>query len=340
MKYWLVASLIGCSLWAQEEHKTPQQIAQELQDAEAQFKHAKEMFNPWYTGPLVTPSAGMVPPGQGMLQPYIFVNDDYAVFNEDRDSVSIPNKVNFNPLVVLQVGVTDTLDVQLIPQADVNWQSGATGGGLGDTSIVLGFPICPETLNVPAMKFTLTEIFPTGRYQRLNTDGLALGASGSGAWQTQFGFTFSKLTFWSYQHPFKVRGFIGYKFALPVTVHGFNAYGGGFGTYGRVHPGNSFSADLGMELSLTQKWVLATDVVYSCQNSTGFSGTLGTTSTGSSASVGGGFNDQLSLAPALEYNWSPNLGIIGGVQFSVYGRNSSNFVSGQISVCWTFDIVK
>ena len=300
------------------------------------------MFVPWYTGPLVTPSASMMPPGEGMLQPYLFVNDDYAAFDEDRQSVTIPNKVNVNPLVVLQLGITDTMDIQLIPQADASWQSGATGGGLGDTIVVLGFPICPETIHVPELKFTLAEIFPTGRYQRLNTDGLALGASGSGSWQTQIGLTGSKLTFWSTPHPFKVRAFLGYKFAVPVTVHGFNAYGGGYGTYGKVHPGGAFSADLGLELSLTQSWVLATDVVYVCQSSTSFSGKAGVTSKGGDtpASVGYGYNDQLSLAPALEYNWGPNLGIIGGVQFSVYGRNSSNFVSGQLSVCWSFDIVK
>src|SRR5690606_33928892 len=105
----------------------------------------------------------------------------------------------------------------------------------------------------------------------------------------------------------------------------FNSYGGGFGTKGRVHPGGSFQADFGLEVALTQNWVLANDLVYTFQNATHFSGNPGTVSPGGApASVRSPYSDNLSLAPAIEYNFNSNLGLLVGTQFSVYGRNSSN----------------
>ena len=67
-----------------QNHKSPQQIQKELDDAESQFKKSKEMFNPWYTGPLLTPSPTMIPPGYGNFQPYVFVTDNYASYNSIR----------------------------------------------------------------------------------------------------------------------------------------------------------------------------------------------------------------------------------------------------------------
>jgi len=46
-----------------QEAKTPEQVQGELEQAEKRFQHAKELFNPYYTGPLITPSAAMIPPG-------------------------------------------------------------------------------------------------------------------------------------------------------------------------------------------------------------------------------------------------------------------------------------
>jgi hypothetical protein len=98
------------------------------------------------------------------------------------------------------------------------------------------------------------------------------------------------------------------------------------------------SADVGIEVSLTQRWVIANDIVYNAQNRTSYSGNPGTNADDSDASLGGGYSDNLNLSPAIEYNWNENLGVLGGVWFSVYGRNSGNFVSGVLSLVWTFKV--
>ena len=342
----IVAVLLLCSgatlLSAQnEEHKTPAQIEQELQSAEKQFEKAKKMFNPWYTGPLITPGASMMAPGWGNIQPYLFVTDNYAHFNSERHSHKMPNNlVTLNPSVSMQFGVTKTMDTTLGMQGFENWQNHHSGGGFGDMTLNIGFPVTVQTLHVPAIKLCIKETFPTGQYQHLNTNGMNLSATGGGSYQTQFTLTMSKVLFWDYQHPMNFRLSFNYNLPTAVTVKGFNNYGGGFGTHAKVRPGNTFSADMGIEISLNQRWVVATDLAYTAQNETKYSGYAGTTTKGGAlpASIGGGFNDNLSLAPAIEYNWNENLGMLGSVWFSVYGRNSNNFVSGVLSVTWTFQV--
>jgi len=338
----LLLPLISLTNWmgtttAPPPPPSPEQIQEELNRAEVQYEKAKSMFNPWYTGPLVTPSATTVPPGVGFLQPYLFGVGTYGTFDANRHSVGLAhNTYSVKLTPILQFGLTETMDFELIPTGVVNWSHGSTGGGFSDLIAIAGWRIQSETLYVPVMKFTIGETFPTGKYKHLSTNGLGLNATGEGSYQTQFGFAIQKVIWWLYPHPLSPRFFIGY--SIPTTVHvtGFNAYGGGFGTDGKVRPGNTLTTDLGLELSLTQSWVLALDIAYVAQDATKFTGTLGTNANGTPAAVGGGYNDNLSLAPAIEYNWNGNLGIVTGMQFSVYGRNSANFINGQFSVIYVW----
>ena len=92
-----------------------------------------------------------------------------------------------------------------------------------------------------------------------------------------------------------------------------------------------FSTDLAFEYTLTQNWALALDVLYVHNNHTRFSGHKGSTY-GIPNSVGGPSSEQFSLAPALEYNWSSNCGVIAGVWFSVAGRNTADFINGVVAI--------
>jgi hypothetical protein len=338
MRKLFILCFLPLVIWCQE-HKSPEEIAQELQVAEEQFTRAQEMFNPWYTGPLVTPSATMAAPGQFVIQPYLIVTDNYQRFNSNRTSTPIASSlIQLLALSTFQFGLTDSVDFTITPSATEQWQSAHSGGGFGDLPIALGFLINRESLYVPKMKFTLQESFPTGRYQHLNSNGLALSGLGSGSYQTKFGLAFGKILNWASKHPINSRLFVGYNIPVPVSVEGFNVYGGGFGTKGTVKPGNSWTADVGIEVSLTQRWVAAMDFVYVASSRTKFHGNPGTTAAGEIASVGGPSNDNFSLAPAIEYNWNDSFGLVTGIQFSVCGRNSFNFVSGQFSVYYAFDV--
>ncbi len=339
-KYWLLGSLLSLSLYADyqpsDNPPPPEVVEEQLRDAQAEFDVAKKMFNPWYAGPLLTPSAHILPPGDVNIQPYFFYTNNYAKFDEHGHSHKISNIHTINPVVPVLIGILPWMDLSFAVQGVWNQAKKQYTGFWGDTSVGLGFGLLSEGPYRPALLFGVRETFPSGRYQKLNPKKDGTDATGAGSYNTTLSFNISKVLWWVTLHPMNFRVSLNYSFPALVSVRDYNAYGGGSGTRGRVHPGNTFQGDLGYEYSFTQKWVAALDIVYSYSRKTTFSGHPGFSAPGVPATVGGPFNDQLSLAPALEYNPNENLSYLVGVWFSVWGRNSLNFASAVLSVEYTF----
>lgn len=322
--------LVLCSaLGAQEASRA--QIAQELGQAQRDFQTAQEMFIPWYTGPLITGSATNVPKGKINLQPYLFSTITYAEFSNSRSSDSIHNIYTLNPQFLFQAGFTTWLDFTLIAQGFFNWSEGHSAQHFGDTSTQFGFQLAKETDYIPAMRLILGENFPTGHYDSLTESKASVQSSGAGIYATTIGFNISKLFWWEALHPIRMR--LSTQYVIPngdAHVSGFNAYGGGHGTCGRVDVGQTLNVDYGVEISLTEKWVFATDLAYTYSQKSIFSGTRGSLD-GAPAVTGGPLSDNLSIAPAIEYNPDDTGGFIGGFWLPLTGRNSSNFISLVLS---------
>jgi hypothetical protein len=79
------------------------------------------------------------------------------------------------------------------------------------------------------------------------------------------------------------------------------------------------------EYTLTRHLVLALDVSVQFAEATRFSGTPGVRMTAEPATVGKGYSEVLTLAPAVEYLWNQHVGVIAGPWFSLRGRNTSEF---------------
>ncbi len=291
---------------------------------------ANGIMDPWMVGPLLAPSGHTIPKGHVNVEPYLFVTDSYGVYNNHWKTVSTPSTTTVSPTAIISVGVTNWMDVQAVIPYQWNIKSGEWSSGFGDASVVLGF----QALNAvksswwrPDLRLSVGEAFPTGRYEKLNGGKKGTGAHGAGSYQTSFGANFQKLNQLSNGKFLRTR--LSFVYTIPASTHvsGYNSYGGTFNTNGRVHPGNKFTADLAFEYTLTQHWVPALDIAYSTQDKGSFSGNPGTFS-----SIELPTNDALSLAPAMEYNFSANLGVIGGVWFTVYGRNSSDFDAAVMAV--------
>ncbi|MBS0629148.1 MAG: hypothetical protein JSS30_02855 [Verrucomicrobia bacterium] len=329
----LVSLIVAEAQEPTEPIKTPEQIQAELDQAERDFEKAKKMFNPWYTGPLITGSANNVPPWKWNIQVYWYNTIQYAQFNKNWKSKSVPNVYTINPLILVQRGLSDWLDFTIIGQWFARWRKDKYARHFGDTSINFGFQLVKQTAYRPSVRFVLGQVFPTGKFRHLNPNKFGIDDTGAGAFQTSVGLNFNKI-FWKIKlHPISVRLATSYVFPdAKVKVRDFNAYGGTLGTRGRVSVGPSLNVDLGIEVSLTQKWVFANDIAYSHSWKSSFSGFPGF----APAVNGAPSSDQLSLAPAIEYNLSSDAGFIGGVWFTVAGRNSSNFVSIVLSYTQLF----
>lgn len=318
------------------EPPPPQVVEQQLESAEREFNEAKKMFNPWYAGPLLTPSAHVLPPGSFLIQPYLFLTNNYGKFDRHGESHHIPHIHTIVGTSLFQFGIIKWMDGLINVQWIRNRQKGHCSNGFGDMSASLGFQLIEETPYVPALLFGVKETFPTGRYQKLNPKKGGIDAIGAGSYQTTFSLNTSKVIWWISTHPMAMRFSLNYDIFSDVHVKGFNAYGGGNGTDGTVNPGNNFALDYGYEFSFTQMWVLALDFVYTYTSRSTFEGRRGLNAMGGHNVVGGPFNDQISLAPAIEYNPSESLNFLAGVWFSVWGRNSLNFVSAVFSFIYAW----
>ena len=97
----------------QEPLVPPQEIERQLSAAEKEFAEAKKMFNPWYTGPLLTPSAHVLPPPNVLIQPYLFYINNYARFDKHGKSHDIPHLQVVKPTLAPSSGRYHKLDGHL-----------------------------------------------------------------------------------------------------------------------------------------------------------------------------------------------------------------------------------
>ncbi|HEY2811537.1 MAG TPA: hypothetical protein VGJ00_09150 [Rhabdochlamydiaceae bacterium] len=289
---------------------------------------------PWLTGPLITPSAHVVPVGHMNVEPYFNVNVGTGSYDMHwKGHNAKHNFYNLQGQVPIQFGIFNRWDFQFTPQFSWNHISGASHWVLNDLPFIFDYQVVNDKFGEwwPAIKLAFRATIPWGKYQKLDPDDKGTDIGGGGTWNPGVVLVLSRLFHYTGVHFLSTRLAIGYTVPNSVHVKGFNAYGGGHHTHGTVYPGPIFNVFLGLEYTLTQKWALALDAVYFHNNHTRFSGHKGTTD-GMPNSVGGPSSESISLAPAIEYNWSAYCGVIAGVWFSVAGRNSAEFINGVIAI--------
>jgi hypothetical protein len=290
--------------------------------------------DPWFTGPLLASSAEVVPLGFINIEPYLFTTVDYANYNQHWHSESTPNFYSVNPEVVIEIGIAKNVHFQFTPQIFWNESEGKSSARVGDLPVELDFQLvtAKDTDWWPNALLFVQETFPTGHYQRLNPKKKGVDITGFGSFSTSLGLAFSKQTWFGGAHWLSTRFNFIPRFSLPVHVKGFNTYGGGYGTRGKVYPGVFYQTILAFEFAFTRNWAFAIDLFNAYGNKTRFKGKPGVTSEGARAKVGHPSFTFFSLAPAIEYNWNESLGIIAGCWFTVAGRNTGSFASAVIAL--------
>lgn len=284
---------------------------------------------PWFTGPLLTPSASVIPFGHVNFQPYIYFIPFTATYNERWHKVAQPNFYSMLSQNFVMIGIAPRIEFRFIPQLFYQFTQGVRSTEIGDLPIALGFQLLNDSPYnwTPAIKLSVKNICPTGRYQKLNPKKLGTDGAGAGSWTPSISLGVSKLFFLSNGKFFSLRGYAEYATPCRTSVKGVNVYGGTFDTDGKVYPGNTLICEMGMELSITRNWVFAADINYTHKNKTKFFGNAGTFGI-----VGRPSSEQVSFAPAIEYNWNINVGIITGAWISLAGRNSSCFRSAVTAI--------
>lgn len=288
---------------------------------------------PWFTGPLLTPASHVIPYGHVNIEPYEYVTTNFGAYNPHWNTHSTPNLYNLITQTIFQIGLPANFDIAFAPQWTWNHMEGASHWVFNDMPLGFDYQLFsrPPESWIPTIKLAVHINLPWGKYQKLNPHARGTDIGGSGSWAPSAGLVMSHLVHITGPMFFAPRFNIQYTVPTPVPVKGYNAYGGGYHTRGTVFPGQNLTCLFGCELSLTQNWTLATDIQYQHVNKTRFKGHRGNTANVPNV-IGGPSSELFALAPAIEYNWSANYGVIAGAWFSVGGRNTEEFASGVIAI--------
>ena len=291
---------------------------------------------PWLTGPLIASSSLALKKGQFNAEPYIFANANTGTYNEDWKVHKTPTLWNINILApLLYFGLNDFMDFTVTPSFQYNICEDQENFALGNFNFGFDFQLYEDDYYkhdwYPNIKLSLTENIPLGRYDRLNPKKRGTQIGGNGSYATLIELVFGKLVHISGVYHFASRLAIIYTIPAPVKVRGLSVFGGGEGTRVKVYPAQVLNVDFGFEINLSKNWAFAGDIIGDWATKTRFKGNPGFNSDGSQAKIGPGSSFQFSLAPALEYNWNANIGLVFGVWFTAMGRNSPQFTSGVVA---------
>lgn len=272
----------------------------------------------WWTGPMMANSAAALPKGHFLIEPYL-----YDVHSSHMDS--------FGSLTYMEYGVTNRLMAGLIPTFGYNHATnGLNSAGIdtGDLSVLAQYSLTSfhEGSAVPAMALMVQETLPTGRYDQLNHP--LVDAQGSGAYTTTVQLN-TQTYFWlSNGRMLRMRFNVGRSFSRRTRVDDVSVYGTPPGFRGKARPGDALNVDAAWEYSMTQRWVLAFDLAYHYAYGASVRGVAESTHlayrTPSSAYFG--------FAPAIEYNWRSNLGVLVGVRVFTGGHNSPTTITPAIAL--------
>lgn len=282
----------------------------------------------WTTAPLLAPAGDILTIGEINYEPYLYFTRFKDVYNTHWHTESSPlfTTLSFQPL--FRFGILPVTEFDITPNVSYNHSLGEGSWTFADMLINfdVGLLELKREITTTTLKLRLSANIPVGKYQKLNPakNGTAIG--GTGSWAPGLGLIFYNTTHFYAHHFLATTFFTTYQFGTPVKVKGFNTYGGDETTRGTVYGGNLFQTILSFEYSLSQNWVLSLDNQYNHIDRTRFSGSS------EDSPTGGPSSESFSMAPAIEYCWSENFGIIGGAWLTVAGRNTDQFISWVIAI--------
>jgi hypothetical protein len=276
----------------------------------------------WWTGPMLANSAETLPRGHVLVEPYV-----YDVMSDGNDG--------FGSRAYVLYGLTDDLTVGAIPIIGYNGAHhgpNSSGIGAGDQILQAQYRLTRfhEGSWFPTLAIQLQQAVPTGRYKRLArpSDGM-----GGGAWATTLGLNAQSYFWMPNGRILRARLNATWTFARHADLNGVSSYGTGPDFHGRVTPGDAFYLGTSFEYSLTRRWVLALDLTYSRSDAThvtGYEDPLGLPAV--PVRAGSGRSEAFGFAPAVEYNFNANAGVLLGVRVIPGGHNVTRSVTPAIAI--------
>lgn len=290
---------------------------------------------PWYTGPLLAPSGHTIPRGHTNFEFYAIDNYTTGHFDENGNLTRTPlfRTSVANPIITH--GFTDWMDVQVVVPYVWNSTLGRHYNRVADVSATIGLQVLEQKKHhwIPDLRFAVQEIFPTGRFEFLNPAAAGTDSTGLGAYGTQLALNFQHLTEFKNNHFLRTRLSLTRLYTGPVKVHGLNSFGGTENTIGTINTDEENDADLAFEFSITPHWVAVMEGYVSAGQATRFEGLIDASDLGGPpVTIASGAYFEEALAPAIEYNFNANIGLIAGVWFPIKSKNLPDYIAYMVAL--------
>ncbi len=290
-------------------------------------------FSPWFTGPLITPSPRVVPLGHQNWEPTFYWNSIDGRFNEHWHKEQRIPLHQLLSQVSMKFGLFNRVDLNFVPNILSLHCEGRERLLVGDLPASLGIQILESSGWYPAIKLRIGANIPLGKYDSGKSDRYGTNFSGIGSWDPNVGLILGRLFHCGEAHYLSWRMWVNYSIPNTVSVDGLSVYGGEAptsslpGTKGKVHIGERWTFAQSVEFNITQNWATAIDFVYRYANRNRFSGESPPGTAPSAPS-----SERFDITPAIEYNFSSSVGIIGGYSLTFAGRNANVLSSWIIAI--------
>ena len=275
---------------------------------------------------MLAASPNTLPHGHILIEPYFFdVKTEHSNF--------------FGSLTYALYGLVDRLTVGSIINAGYNVPdegSNSSGAGFGDLTLQASYRLTQFKKGgwMPTTAVVILETLPTGKFDNLGarpSDGI-----GSGAYTTSLAL-YGQSYFWLPNHRIlRARVNLTQSFSHSVDLENVSVYGTSNGFRGTAKPGATFAALGALEYSLTRSWVLALDVQFNRAWSTRVSGFDSTdpASTPEPPSIlfNSGSRHSFAFAPAIEYSWTPSIGVLLGTRIIPSNPKTTHSITPAIAV--------
>jgi hypothetical protein len=121
-------------------------------------------------------------------------------------------------------------------------------------------------------------------------------------------------------------------FSTRAQLEDVSVYGTPDGFRGHARPGRSLFVNAAWEYSLSQRWVLALDVTYRRSHGARVRGYDLHDADGLPAlRLDGRSSEAFGFAPAIEYSWSPTLGVLFGTRVITGGHNTATTITPAVA---------
>lgn len=300
-------------------------------------KGPSKIEKPWFTGAILSGSAATAELGETIVEPRLQIYKDYGRYDGDcnLEKYQTPSTL-INPVIKFYYGFAKNWDLGFNFSMYQTFYGSKNYLGFGDTFVTLRHILSDETQVAPQVAMAFQVGLPTGNYHYFDPVFSTMDGTGAGAYMGTLSLRLEKNILMPRKKWMRIRYETSYTLSTEVQIKGRSVYNTTNSANGRVKPGNAFLSALSAEVQLTQNWVFAATALYSHVDETPFTGYPGDQNKMLGIKGGKPSSEQISLAPALEYNFSEKFGMIAGVWFTCFGRHSSAFYTEVLNFNYRF----